>query len=56
MPCHLMAMPSKDLKTHAFTEGTRRHMCFDNFDVACAHTHPVEAQGGLPSWDDLSGS
>lgn len=56
MPCHLVAMPSKDLKTHAFIEGTWRLMRFPYFGFACAHTHPVSAQGGLPSWVDESGS
>lgn len=49
-------MPSAYLKTHAFTEGTGRFTRLIEAAYACAHAHPVEAQGGLPSWGDLSGS
>jgi len=47
MPRHLVATSSKDLKTHAFIEGTRRQVQFEDFESACAHTHPVPLNPGL---------
>jgi len=56
MPFNEVATSSQYLKMHAFIEGTRRHKQLGYFVSACAHTHPVSAQGGLPPWVDESGS